>query len=102
MYSPPLTQYHLGARLYQFPRPSWQILFIESEKFGMASILPTWAANIYPLSQDAVRPGFYSSPDNERSFRHLGTTVNTFLDGHAEALAPGNQLDQITRYTFQQ
>lgn len=101
-YSPRLTEYHLGARLYLFPRTAWQVLFQESESFGNTTLLPSHAVEILPLTSDPARLGFYSGPSGHHVFRHLRTSVFTFIDGHAEALAPEDQLDKSTRYTFRQ
>ena len=99
-YSPRLTEYHWGTRLMMFQRPDWQILYNESESFGNATLLPSHAVEIFPLEADPIREGFLSSPGGHHVFRHLGTSVFTFLDGHADYLAPEERLDNRTRYYY--
>ncbi|HUT61090.1 MAG TPA: prepilin-type N-terminal cleavage/methylation domain-containing protein [Phycisphaerae bacterium] len=96
-YGPDLD-YMLGARLYLFPQPAWQMLIAEGE-CGWDLLRPSHAVEVYPIGLDPSRPD-YCGQDGHHAFRHFMTSTFTFIDGHVECLAPGDQLTSRDRYAY--
>jgi prepilin-type N-terminal cleavage/methylation domain-containing protein len=104
----PTLDYHLGTRLHQFQRPSWQMMFTEGE-CGWDVVRPSHAVEVFPVGQDPTHAPYCSAGGGHHAFRHMGTSTKnytdgtstmTFIDGHVEALAPEDQLTDVRRYAF--
>ena len=93
-----LDEYHLGAQLSLFPKPSYQFLSVENERGadycdgGRTS--PLYGVNLGGSDQHPP----WSTHDGTRAFRHTEMGNFLFLDTHVEVLGPDDDMTSAERF----